>query len=129
MIGKVIKHLLDDSTALNILVPTANKFPYVINENTPLPALVYTVDSLEPQYDKDGWVYDACTFSVVTFSDNYALLQSVVLEVRKALELMSGTNEGITTNNIYLDGQFEGYNITEDVFMNKLTFTVEITDY
>ena len=129
MIGKVIAHLLKDNAALLALVPTANIYPYVINENTPLPAIVYTIDSVTPGYDKQGWIGDECTFSVVTFSDNYASLQDISLQVREALELLKGTNESITIQNIYLTGQTEGYNINEDVFLNKLTFSTVVIDY
>jgi hypothetical protein len=129
MLGKVIKSLLDANTSLNALVPVNSRFPYVLNENTPLPAIVYTVDSLDPEYNKDGWCGDNCAFSVVTFSDNYATLQDISFEVRAALELMRGTVEGIGINRIYLKGQSEGFNITESVFLNKLTFEVKITNF
>lgn len=129
MIGKVIKSLLDGNAALNALVPTLNRYPYVLNENTPLPAIIYTVDSILPVYDKQGWIGDECTFSVVSFSDNYASLQSISLQVRVALELKDGTYEAIKIRNIYLTGQSEGYNINENVFLNKLTFSTVILSY
>jgi len=129
MIGKVITHILKDNADLLLLVPEANIYPYVINENTPLPAIVYTIDSLVPEYTKDGWVGDDCSFSIVSFSDDYAVLQNIVTEVRNALELESGVNEGITTQRIYLTGQSEGYNIIESVFLNKLSFSTVIIGY
>lgn len=129
MIGKIIASLLTDNVALTTLVNGSNIYPYVINENTLLPAIIYTIDSLETGYDKDGWVGDICTFSVVSFSDNYSTLQNIVLQVRSSLELMKGTIEGITIDRIELEGLTEGYSIAENCFLNKLTFSARITSY
>lgn len=129
MIGKLITSLLTANTALIELVPKTSVYPYVINENTLLPAIIYTIDSLETGYDKDGWVGDICTFSVVSFSDNYSALQNIVLQVRSSLELVKGTIEGITIDRIELEGLTEGYSIAENCFLNKLTFSARITQY
>jgi hypothetical protein len=122
MIGKAIATLLKENTALIALVPEVNIYPYVINENTQLPAIIYTVDNLDTVYDKDGWCQDDWRFSVISFSDNYSTLQNIVEQIRLSLELKRGIEEGIYFKQIYLTGQSEGYNISEDVFMNKLTF-------
>ena len=129
MIGKVISSLLKANAALLTLVNTNSIYPYVLNENTALPAIVYTVDSITPDYDKDGWTGDDITFSVISLSDNFANLQSIAAQVRAALELKSGTTESITYWNILLTGQLEGYSISEDSFLNRLTFTTTIISY
>ena len=126
---KVISSLLKANAALLTLVNTNSIYPYVLNENTALPAIVYTVDSITPGYDKDGWTGDDITFSVISLSDNFANLQSIALQVRAALELKSGTTESITYWNILLTGQLEGYSISEDSFLNRLTFTTTIISY
>ena len=124
-IGITIASLLKANASLLTLVNTNNIFPYVANENTTLPLIIYTVDSLEPEYDKDCWVGDICTFSVISFSEDYANLQLIATQVRAALDTKSTTG----TNRITLTGQQEGYNITEGVFLNKLTFEVSIVEY
>jgi hypothetical protein len=124
-IGITIKTLLDANAALLALVPSARIFPYIANEKTALPLIIYTVDSLDPSYDKDGWIQDNCNFSVVSFSEDYANLQLIVTQVREALELEKTS----ATRRIVLTGQQEGYNINEGVFLNKLTFSVDIFDY
>jgi len=129
MIGKVIVSLLKANDDLTALVPEASIYPYVINENTALPAIVYVIESLTAEYTKDGWAGDACTFSVISFSDNYASLQNIVDEIRTALELKKGVIEDITYQQIYLTGHSEGFNITENVFLNKSTFSTYITSY
>jgi hypothetical protein len=124
-IGISIKALLDANASLLALVPSTRIFPYVANENTPLPLIIYTVNDLDPGYDKDGWVGDDCDFSVVSFSEDYATLQLIATQVRAALELQNTTK----TQRIILTGQQEGYNINEGVFLNRLNFSVRIFEY
>jgi hypothetical protein len=129
MIGKVIKSLLVTNIDLIALVPEDSIFPYVLNENTALPAIIYTINGLESDYTKDGWTWDDITFSVISLSDNYNTLQSIVYQVRTALELKYATVEGIVIEKIYLTGMDEGFNLVENVFMNRLTFTVKMNTY
>jgi len=129
MIGKVISALLKANAPLLVLVPTGNIYPYVINENTTLPAIVYLIDSIEAEYTKDGWAGDNVTFSVISFEKDYAALQAIVTLVRTALELKSGTTASITYWNILLESMMEGYNIDENVFLNKLTFSTRVGSY
>lgn len=129
MIGKAIASILTSHASLTALVSANDMYPYVINENTDLPAIIYTIDSVVPEYDKDGWVGDDVTFSVTTFDDDYAVLQSIASQVRNALEWETGLVEGITLGRIRQAGFLEGYNINENVYVNKLTFNVYVTGY
>jgi hypothetical protein len=125
MIGETILKLLKANTDLTALVNEDNIFPYVAQEKTPLPFIIYTIDKIDSGYSKDGWTGDMVTFSVMTASDKYKSLQDIAKEVRAALELQSDTN----TLRIIMTGFQEGYNLTEDAFMNKLTFQVQINSY
>ena len=129
MIGKVITQLLKASDPLKALVPELSWYPYVANEDTPLPLIIYTINDLDPEYNKDGWVADDCVFSIVTFSEDYANIQEIVAQVRKALELKKGIYGTINIHRIELTGQDEGFNIAEGVFLNRLTFSVRIRGY
>ena len=127
MIGKAIHSLLEANAALVALVPVTSFYPYVLNENTALPALVYTIDSVAPDYDKDNWHGDDYQFGVTSLSANYSNLQAIALQVRVALERKEGTTDGIKYENIYLDGQAEEGFI--DGFSNTLTFRVKVIGY
>ena len=129
MIGILITYLLKASAGLTALVDLGSIYPYVINENTKLPAIVYTMDSVSPSYTSDGWSGDTVTFSVVSFSNNYSNLQDIVWQIREALELKNGSYGDVNYWNILMVSLSEGYNINEDVYMNKMTFSVEITQY
>jgi hypothetical protein len=122
MTGLTIAKLLKAHPGLVALVSAANIFPYVAQEETPLPLIIYTVDSVSPDYTKDGWAEDLVTFSVICLSDDYASLQSIAAEVRDALELQKDTN----TKTIRMTGQVEGYNLAENVFLNKQAFEIEV---
>jgi len=129
MIGKLIYSLLSDSAALTALVPTTKIFPYVLNENTDLPAIVYVIESIEPEYTKDGWALDSANFLVIAISTDYAGLQSIATEVRAALEMERGTVEGITIQHIHITNISEEYNSEVDVFVNRMSFNVNVINY
>ena len=128
MIAKTIKSLLAGESTLTALIGT-KIFPYVMNEDTSLPAVVYSIDSVTPEYTKGGWALDRVEFTVHSFSGSYDELQDVSGAIRTALELKrtgAGTED---INRIYLSGQDEGYDNEAGVFFNKLTFNVVTNSY
>lgn len=129
MIGKTIKALLTGNSTLTALVAATKIFPYVMNEDTDVPAIVYTIDSLEPEYTKKEWVLDNISFTVTSFHRDYGSLQAIVTAVRGALELNSTGSGTQDINRIYLSGLEEGYDISGDVFYAKLTFNTKINTY
>lgn len=128
MIAKTIKSLLAGESTLTALIGT-KIFPYVMNEDTSLPAVVYSIETLTPEYNKGGWALDRIDFTVHSFSDNYVELQNIVGAVRTALELKrtgAGTED---INRIYLSSQDEGFDNEAGVFFNKLSFKVITNSY
>ena len=129
MIAKTIKSILASNVALTALVPAVRIYPYVMNEDTTLPAIIYTIDSLDATYTKSGWVNDDIAFSVHSFAKEFSSLQSIVSAVRTALEFVqtgAGTQD---INRIYVSGMDEGYDNNADVFYNTLLFQVKINAY
>lgn len=129
MIGKTIKSILAGNTALTALIPASRMFPYVMNEGTILPAIIYTVDSLAPNYSKGGWMLDEVNFSVASFADDYAELQTVASAIRTALELNQIGAGTQSINRIYLTGMDESFDPEQNVFGNRLNFIVKINKY
>jgi hypothetical protein len=123
MIGLTIEKLLTGSGSLTALVPVASIFPYAANNDIKSPYIVYSVDSIEPTYDKNGWAGDMVTFSVASFSTDYAILQSIILEVRDALEWKTDTNMG----KIYFTGIQEAF--ADPVYRSELGFKVNVNSY
>jgi hypothetical protein len=129
MIGKTIKAALTANSALMALVPATKVFPYVCTENTVMPMIVYTIDSVTPIYNKREWANDEIIFSIYSSAVDYAQLQLIVSAIRTALE---GYHTGSGTqaiNRIYLQSFQE--DIIPDLtgFYNKLTFSVVINTY
>lgn len=124
-IGIAIAGLLKANASLLALVNTDNIFPYMANPDTALPLIVYTVDSLTAEYDKDGWVGDDCNFSVISVSDDYSNLQLIATQVRAALELKK-----LATyyDRIELTGMEETA-YQSGIFENKLSFSFRIIKY
>jgi hypothetical protein len=129
MIGKTIKSILTTNSALIALVPAVNIFPYVCNEGTAAPAIVYSIESLVPEYTKGSWVCDTITFSINSFAKDYNTLSQISSAVRTALELNQTGYSTQNINRIYLQSMDEGYDLDNDVFGNKLTFVVKINSY
>jgi hypothetical protein len=125
MIGQIIVSLLKDSENLLALVASDNIFPYIANENTTLPLIVYNIDSVSPAYTKDGWAGDVVDFSIISVSNSYPELQEIIAAVRESLELKNTDS----TQRIILTGMLEGYNISENAFMNKMSFKIGIKEY
>jgi hypothetical protein len=129
MIGKTIKSILTSNVPLMALVPATKVFPYMANENTAMPAIVYTVDTINPQYTKAGWASDDVTFSVYSSAVDYASLQTIVSAIRTAMEM---NNAGAGTQNI---GMIMLDSFEEDAlpdwlgFYNKLTFKTTVKKY
>lgn len=130
MIGKVISSLLNADVGLTSIVGT-KIFPVVISGDNPLPTVVYTVDSITPEYTKSGWADDDCIFLLKCYAYDYASVQSLALAVRKALELKSGTYSGITITKIYMSDQQEQAMTDNgaDAFQIELFFNTKIISY
>ena len=125
MIGIAITNLLKASEGLMDIVSEDKIFPYAADVDTDLPLVVYTIDSINPKYSKDGWEDDLVDFSVKSYSVDYATLQDITKAVRGALELKTLTG----SKRIILTGMTEGFNLSENVFMNRLTFKIEVFNY
>ncbi len=128
MIGREILELLTDNEDLTDLVAEEKMFPYVIEKDTALPAIVYTIESLTPQYTKDGWIKDDCVFTVVAFHGDYEDLQEIAYQIRQSCELKYIVAEN-TMRQIRMTGMDEGFDINENIFVTRLSFSAEIINY
>jgi len=128
MIGKLIHTILTGDTDVVTLV--GNKiFPLVMSLETSRPSIVYVVESVTPEYTKDGWCGDACVFRVTSYADSYSQAIEVAQAARIALELVSGIHSDIDVDNIYMRGREEFYQFDADVYIIRLTFETKINSY
>jgi hypothetical protein len=129
MIGKTIKAILVADAPLMVLVPATKVFPYVVNENTTMPAIVYTIDSITPIYNKGGWANDVIYFSIYSSAKSYEELQPIISAIRTAVEFKNVGAGTQSINRIYLDSFDEDALPDWIGFYNKLTFKVTINTY
>ena len=128
MIGKTVNSILVGANQIINLVPASRIFPYVMNENTIMPAIIYSIKPFNSEYSKGGWASDDIPFAIRMFSNNYTNLQSIVIAVRNTFEMNksgSGTQE---ISACHLIGFEEGY-AGGDIFYCELTFKTKINKY
>lgn len=129
MIGATIKSILYNNGTLTSLVPNTKIFPYVMDPDTAMPFMVYTIDSVDSEYSKAGWERDVIEFSVMSFATTYPGLQPIVSAIRSAMEFNRTGYGTQVISNIYLTGFDEGFILETNAFYNKLTFKTEIKTY
>jgi hypothetical protein len=126
MIGVIIGGLLDDSVTLSALV-NDRIYPYAIDEDVALPAIIYKIDSTIPTYTKDGREYDISNISVIAFATSYKTVLDITAGIRQALELYKGGYSGsqIVINSSRIESISEGYDFENNVYTTQTTFEVK----
>jgi len=127
MIGKAITDILGDHAGLTALVDT-KIYPLVMAVETGLPAVVYGIDSVSPEYTKTGWVQDEVLFRVTSYAREYGEAISVAAQVREAMELTEGVYSSVDIQKIYMTGQDEFYQLDADVFIIRINFSVRVNN-
>ena len=128
MIGKVITTILTGSSAVTAIVGT-KIFPILMEENTKLPAISYTVNDIDATYAKREWTNDIAHFQVTAFAKSYADTNELVTAIRNAMEMTAGTFGTARINYIYLEGYKEEYDLEGDSYQITLNFRTNITEY
>jgi len=127
LIMKYIKPILAADESLQAAMDVNKIYPLVANEGTSYPFIIYSRDSITPEYTKGlygGWTNNL-TFTIHVYSNDYE--QSIIIAniVRNALEWRQIQNEDIKVNQIELISAYEQYN--EDGYHQALTFQVNAT--
>lgn len=125
MIGKVIYNILSGYTGLTQYV-SSKIYPIVMPVDTTLPAVVYAVDIIVPEYSKDGWYLDACDFKVTAYATEYSDAIEVADQIRNALEFVKGTYVGNDIGYIRMLAQEEFYQFDASVYIIRMKFNVLI---
>jgi hypothetical protein len=126
MIGKTVNSILKAQTITNYVGDRI--FPYVMSENTVLPALIYFIESPNPEYSKDGWVCDVIPFGVRAFANNYEQLQDLIVAIRDVVEMNNTGSGSQKISRIHVTGFDEGY-AGGDIFYSELKFVTKVNKY
>lgn len=123
MIGKVINKLLKDSSELSALVGT-KIFPYAIDEEMSVPAVIYRVRNTVPNYSKDGFMNEISNVEVLSYSNKYMNCLDISSAVRSAIELKNGVIEGISVVYIRISSIEEDFDLEQGIYFSKINFTI-----
>lgn len=94
-------------------------FPLIAENSTSFPFLIYSRESLEPSYCKDGLYEDEVSMTVKVVSNTYDQGISIAQEVREILTLRNYTTEDMKINS-QLSSAYESYE--NDSYIQTLTF-------
>lgn len=122
MISEIIVPLLKANADLMALVSSDNIFPLIAAVGTVPPVIIYQTNDLTTSYNKDGKSLDLVPFHCITIAEDYEQMIAICKEVRKSLELKSASG----TRRIIVTKYSEGFNLTEQVYMGKFDFAIEI---
>lgn len=124
MIGIAIYSLLSNSVGLTDLVDS-KIYPYAIDEEVLLPAVVYRINSIVPQYNKDEAFQDVSTVELVCFSDNYKQCLLISNQARLSLESYKGVVDNITIVSSRIENISEGYDFDLNTYYSKILLTIK----
>lgn len=125
-IGKVIATYLTENKELNAIIN--NKvFPIVADQGTTYPFVVYKRSSLQTASSKDRYNYSEVAYvEMVVASKSYRQSVEIATKIRDVLDKKRGVLDDININEIRLENAYEDYMSDTDVFVQYLTFRIEI---
>ena len=124
MVNKAVYHILSNDVELEALVGK-KIHPIVMPENTQAPCLVFMTDSIVPEYVKGHGVIDNATVTIIIFSRDYVESVNILEKTRTALELKTGTFNGVQIQSSRIQKMEEGYDVESDTYFQKITSQIK----
>tara|TARA_R100000655_G_scaffold71369_2_gene109742 strand:+ start:347 stop:754 length:408 start_codon:yes stop_codon:yes gene_type:complete len=98
-----IRTILTSDSDVSALVST-RIFPYMRQQGTAFPAVVYELDDTEPQQGLGGFQsLTRCQLSIENIAETYSGAKDLASKVRSALNGYSGTSAGIAIKSLVHD--------------------------
>jgi|TARA_R100000084_G_scaffold74788_3_gene33659 hypothetical protein len=98
-----IRSILTADSDVSALVST-RVFPYLRQQGTAFPAIVYELEDTEPQQGLDGFQsLTRCELSVTNVAETYSGAKDLASKVRTALNGYTGTSEGVAIKSVVHD--------------------------
>ena len=119
MINKAIYYILSNDDPVTALVAD-RIFAVTAPENTVVPLIVFSRDSVDPIYTKSGHEADRSLVIILIFSKIYDESIAILKAVRKALELVKGEFNGVSISTSRVTGIDEGYDLEADTYYQTL---------
>jgi len=128
MIGKVITSILTNDSAVTAIV--SNRiYPILMEEDTKLPAISYTVSTIDSEYSKTAWANDFVNFEVSMYAKSYSGVNTLASAVRSSLERTGGTYTTTMVGHILMSGYSEEYDLNGDTYVITLNFRTHVKQY
>lgn len=124
MIEEAIVTLVTGNLAVKALIG-ARLYPEKIPQDAKLPAAAYQVTSTGINYNMDGQSSIVSPLIGFTFdARSYDEAKAIGAAVKAVLSGYRGTVAGIKIGSIFLQDEFEGYNLASDVYMRSQIYKV-----
>lgn len=120
-IGEIVYHQLSGITSIGTKV-----YPMIAENSTTFPFIIYTRDSLESIYSKDGLIGDVVSISVKVVSATYNEGIDIAQQVRERLNLHNLIFYEGNKIDSKLVSATESYE--ENSYIQTLTFSMEINN-
>jgi hypothetical protein len=124
MIGKVIYNLLSNASAVTDIVGT-KIYPEIAPEGTDAPAIIYDVQNIEPVYSGSGFVHDMSSVDIDCFHPDYTDSVDLMVAIRTAVELKSGTYNNVTIKKSRVRSIISGWDPIPDAYWWRITVDFE----
>lgn len=119
--GKYLRNILISNQNVTSLIPATNIFPLIANADTQFPFIVYSRNSMNAVYSKDGTCENSISFTIIVVSDDYVQSLEIANAVRNALDTYRYKDENITIDRIKLTSAYE--ETFEDAYIQRLIFS------
>lgn len=119
MINKAIYYILSNDDPVTALV-VDRIFAVTAPEDTVVPLIVFSRESVDPIYTKSGHEGDRSSVIILIFSKIYDESIEILKAVRKALEFVKGEFNGVSIYGARVTGIDEGYDLEADTYYQTL---------
>ena len=124
LIGKTVYKLLSENQDIKNKV--GNKiFPLIANLETTFPFIVYSRNSVVPEYTKGGIVEDIINLEIICVSTSYIESIEIANLVRRTLEMVRYKDDDMIINQCRLLDVAENYQ--DDAYTQTLIFEIRIS--
>jgi len=120
LIGKYIYQFLTESDELQAYL-NGNVFPLIADEDIKYPFVVYSRQSIIPQYLKDGNYQDRVEIIIHVVSDDYVQSLEIANIIRNIFELRTYKDDSIVIKQFLISDVSESFE--EDAFIQTLNIS------
>tara|TARA_R100000656_G_scaffold9565_1_gene10383 strand:- start:380 stop:781 length:402 start_codon:yes stop_codon:yes gene_type:complete len=129
LVGKAIYSILKDDAAVGTLIED-RIYPNVAKQTSAFPFVIYQVTGDSPTDTKDGVSpLDENAILVMCYSQTYTEVSDLANQVRKALDRVDGTYEGVIVQGIQYLSYNEDFDVKDDddgVYVKSLNFRIRL---